>query len=213
MRGLLSARSSRFDRRSARHTPRRLVDVRGSSHLARHHGVHGVFPGGHSILARRASTGTKSRRAMRCNASAVSDAAAATAELGYPFVKIVGQEELKLALTLNVVVRVPVVFTGAARPTSRVRERAGSRFRTRERVVVIPTPAPRRGGDHLPPRAATDGTLVTLTSVFLLLQCFPPERRAEQDSKIGGCLIMGDRGTGKSVAVRALQDLLPRSRW
>lgn len=75
---------------------------------------------GTPILARpRASTGTKSRRAMRCNASAVSDAAAAAAELGYPFVKIVGQEELKLALTLNVVVRVPVVFTGAARPTSR----------------------------------------------------------------------------------------------
>lgn len=75
---------------------------------------------GTPILARpRASTGTKSRRAMRCNASAVSDAAAADAELGYPFVKIVGQEELKLALTLNVVVRVPVVFTGAARPTSR----------------------------------------------------------------------------------------------
>lgn len=69
---------------------------------------------------------------MRCNASAVSDKAAADLELGYPFVKIVGQEELKLALTLNVV-----------------------------------------------------------------------------DSKIGGCLIMGDRGTGKSVAVRALQDLLP----
>ena len=75
---------------------------------------------GTPILARpRASTGTKSRRAMRCNASAVSDAAAADAELGYPFVKIVGQEELKLALTLNVVVRVPAVFTGATRATSR----------------------------------------------------------------------------------------------
>ena len=37
---------------------------------------------GTPILARpRASTGTKSRRAMRCNASAVSDAAAADAEL------------------------------------------------------------------------------------------------------------------------------------
>jgi hypothetical protein len=42
---------------------------------------------------------------MRCNASATSDAAAAALELGYPFVKIVGPEELKLMLTLNVVVR------------------------------------------------------------------------------------------------------------
>ena len=80
---------------------------------------------GTPILARpRASTGTKSRRAMRCNASAVSDAAAAAMELGYPFVKIVGQEELKLALTLNVVVRVPAVFTGATRPTSRANANA-----------------------------------------------------------------------------------------
>lgn len=29
------------------------------------------------------------------------------------------------------------------------------------------------------------------------------------DSSIGGVLIMGDRGTGKSVAVRSLVDLLP----
>jgi len=49
------------------------------------------------------------RRALRCNASAVSDKAAADLELGYPFVKIVGQEELKLALTLNVVVRLKPV--------------------------------------------------------------------------------------------------------
>ena len=68
---------------------------------------------GKTDLSPRASGGAAAR------ASAVSDAAAADAELGYPFVKIVGQEELKLALTLNVVVRVPVVFTGAARPTSR----------------------------------------------------------------------------------------------
>ena len=61
---------------------------------------------GTPIIARpRTNKGTSGRRAMRCNASAVSDAAAADLELGYPFVKIVGQEELKLALTLNVVVR------------------------------------------------------------------------------------------------------------
>ena len=129
---------------------------------------------GTPILARpRASTGTKSRRAMRCNASAVSDAAAAAAELGYPFVKIVGQEELKLALTLNVVVRVPVVFTGAARPTSRAYANArgpDSGHGNASSLSRHPHPGE---GDHLPPRAATDGTLVTLTSVFLL-QCFPP---------------------------------------
>ena len=61
---------------------------------------------GTPIITRpRASAGTKSRRPMRCNASATSDAAAAALELGYPFVQIVGQEELKLMLTLNVVVR------------------------------------------------------------------------------------------------------------
>ena len=119
---------------------RALVSDRSTSGSATPHGVSLTFAAartsqgtmasmasslaGTPILARpRASKGTKSRRAMRCNASAVSDAAAADMELGYPFVKIVGQEELKLALTLNVVVRVPAVFTGATRPTSRARRR------------------------------------------------------------------------------------------
>lgn len=30
------------------------------------------------------------------------------------------------------------------------------------------------------------------------------------DPKIGGVMVMGDRGTGKSTAVRALTDLLPK---
>ena len=113
---------------------------------------------GTPILARpRASTGTKSRRAMRCNASAVSDAAAADLELGYPFVKIVGQEELKLALTLNVVVRIPAVFTGAARPTSRANANArGSESAHGNASSLSRHPQPSRG-DDLPPRAATDG--------------------------------------------------------
>ena len=67
--------------------------------------------------ARRGRRPTVSQASSSAGAGA--SAAAADSELGYPFVKIVGQEELKLALTLNVVVRVPVVFTGAARPTSR----------------------------------------------------------------------------------------------
>ena len=145
----------------------------------------------------RASAG-KSRRAMRCKASAATDVDEAK-DLGYPFVKIVGQDELKLALTLNVIVRAARFLLGDATDRARVRERAGSRFRTRERVVVIPTPAPPRP----PPRAPSE---LPLTSVFLLLL---PRPTRPQDSKIGGCLIMGDRGTGKSVAVRALQDLLP----
>lgn len=33
------------------------------------------------------------------------------------------------------------------------------------------------------------------------------------DPSIGGVLVLGDRGTGKSTAVRALADLLPLSRW
>ena len=119
---------------------------------------------GTPILARpRASTGTKFRRAMRCNASAVSDAAAADSELGYPFVKIVGQEELKLALTLNVVVRAPAVFTGAARPTSRANANArGPESGHGNASSLSRRPQPSRGND-LPPRAATDGRPLTLT--------------------------------------------------
>jgi magnesium chelatase subunit I len=32
------------------------------------------------------------------------------------------------------------------------------------------------------------------------------------DPKIGGVMVMGDRGTGKSTTVRALTDLLPKIR-
>jgi len=88
---------------------------------------------GAPLVARRGSAKKASkalRRAMRCNAATAEETEAKL--ITYPFVKLIGQDELKLALTLNVI-----------------------------------------------------------------------------DSRIGGCLIMGDRGTGKSVAVRALSDLLP----
>eukprot|EP00740_Mantoniella_antarctica_P017574 CAMPEP_0181366292 /NCGR_PEP_ID=MMETSP1106-20121128/10608_1 /TAXON_ID=81844 /ORGANISM="Mantoniella antarctica, Strain SL-175" /LENGTH=435 /DNA_ID=CAMNT_0023481595 /DNA_START=32 /DNA_END=1339 /DNA_ORIENTATION=- len=86
-----------------------------------------------AVRPRAAGPQSSSRaRSLRCTASATSDAAAAARSSAFPFVKIVGQEELKLALILNVI-----------------------------------------------------------------------------DARIGGCLIMGDRGTAKSVAVRSLADLLP----
>lgn len=60
-------------------------------------------------------------RAMRCNAAAATDAPERTA--AFPFVKIVGQEELKLALILNVIVGrqslLPLVSLGRAFMTNR----------------------------------------------------------------------------------------------
>jgi hypothetical protein len=56
-----------------------------------------------------AAAGASSRRSVRgmrvVTASAETDAAAALKSSAYPFVKIVGQDELKLALILNVIVR------------------------------------------------------------------------------------------------------------
>jgi magnesium chelatase subunit I len=159
----------------------------------------------------RATSG-KSRRAMRCNASAATDAEQASKELGFPFVKIVGQNELKLALTLNVIVRTPPRLASPANRARRPARRAtrappppGSSF------VIFLAPTPLLGADDArPPAPAPTGTSPLAPAAVL---SHPPAssffRAHHQDSKIGGCLIMGDRGTGKSVAVRALQDLLP----
>ena len=53
--------------------------------------------------------GAKSHRRgpMRCNAEVAVDTSVKVEGTTFPFVKIVGQEELKLALILNVVVRPP----------------------------------------------------------------------------------------------------------
>jgi hypothetical protein len=58
-----------------------------------------------AVRPRAAGPHSSSRaRSLRCTASATSDAAAAARSSAFPFVKIVGQEELKLALILNVIV-------------------------------------------------------------------------------------------------------------
>lgn len=68
------------------------------------------------VKPRAAGSSTSRVRAMRCNASATSDAEAAAKSSAFPFVKIVGQDELKLALILNVIVRRLIIFpsTGPA---------------------------------------------------------------------------------------------------
>ena len=58
------------------------------------------------VVKPRAAGSSGSRvRAMRCNASVATDAEARMKASAFPFVKIVGQDELKLALILNVIVR------------------------------------------------------------------------------------------------------------
>ena len=59
------------------------------------------------------ATAGKSRRAMRCKASAATDVDEAK-DLGYPFVAIVGQDELKQSLILNVIVSAARFLLGDA---------------------------------------------------------------------------------------------------
>ena len=63
---------------------------------------------GAPLVARRGSAKKASkalRRAMRCNAATAEETEAKL--ITYPFVKLIGQDELKLALTLNVIVSTP----------------------------------------------------------------------------------------------------------
>ena len=132
------------------------------------------------------ATAGKSRRAMRCKASAASDVE--VQDLGYPFVAIVGQDELKQSLILNVIVSAARFPLGDATDGPRVARRNSRRCREPTRITSPLSPLGTAADEPAPPL---------------------PPHLTPQDSKIGGCLIMGDRGTGKSVAVRALQDLLP----
>ena len=63
---------------------------------------------GAPLVARRGSAKKASkanRRAMRCNAATAAEVEGKV--ISYPFVKLVGQDELKLALILNVIVSTP----------------------------------------------------------------------------------------------------------
>lgn len=82
-----------------------------------------------AVKPRAAGSSASRVRAMRCNASATSDAEAAAKSSAFPFVKIVGQDELKLALTLNVIVRRRIIFpsTGPASRENHSHSRARAR--------------------------------------------------------------------------------------
>lgn len=79
------------------------------------------------------ATAGKSRRAMRCKASAASDVE--VQDIGYPFVAIVGQEELKQSLILNVIVSAARFPLGDATDDPRVARRNSRRCREPTRIT------------------------------------------------------------------------------
>lgn len=79
------------------------------------------------------ATAGKSRRAMRCKASAASDVE--VQDIGYPFVAIVGQEELKQSLILNVIVSAARFPLGDATDGPRVARRNPRRCREPTRIT------------------------------------------------------------------------------
>lgn len=80
------------------------------------------------------ATAGKSRRAMRCKASAATDVDEAK-DLGYPFVAIVGQDELKQSLILNVIVSAARFLLGDATDGPRLARRNSRRCRERNRTT------------------------------------------------------------------------------
>ena len=115
---------------------------------------------GAPLVARRGSAKKASkanRRAMRCNAATAAEVEGKV--ISYPFVKLVGQDELKLALILNVIVSTPSSEprgsprSTASRPPqkpvalkphpTRKEKRKGSRTeRSSDRTYVHPPPPP-----------------------------------------------------------------------
>lgn len=91
---------------------------------------------GAPLVVRRGSAKKASkanRRAMRCNAATAAEVEGKV--ISYPFVKLVGQDELKLALILNVIV---------STPSSEPRGSPRSTASRRPQKPVAPKPHPTR---------------------------------------------------------------------